>query len=260
VADFLELLDEAQRHPTKGWDFAWLANRITTDGLPWDFANIVTSLARTSPDLLDLGTGGGEWLAQLSFRPVRTVATEAWLPNVVVARRRLEPLGVEVREVADVADNNDQFDDEIEVPLPFDDGEFHLISSRHESFHAGDVARVLGRGGHFVTQQVGDGLFRELRELFDAPQSTLRALTLEMLCTQVMRSGLDVIESADAVQTVSFHDVGALAWYLRMIPWTVPDFDVVAQRDALERIHRDMERSGPLRVAQPGLYLVARKP
>ena len=259
MADFFELLDEAQRHPTQGWDFAWLANRITTDALPWDLATIVTALARTSPDLLDLGTGGGEWLAQLALRPARTVATEAWPPNVLVARRRLEPLGVEVREVAGVADNNDQFDEEVNVPLPFDDGEFHLVSSRHESFHAGDVARVLARGGHFVTQQVGDGLFREFRALFDAPQSTLPALTLEMLCDQVTRSGLTVIESAEAIQTVSFLDVGALAWYLRMIPWTVPDFDVVAQRDALERVHGDIERSGPLRVAQPGLYLVARK-
>jgi SAM-dependent methyltransferase len=259
VAYFFELLDEAQRHPTQGWDFAWLANRITTDALPWDFATIVTGLARTSPDLLDLGTGGGEWLARLSLRPARTVATEAWPPNVVVARRRLEPLGVEVRDVAAVADNNDQYDDEVNVPLPFDDGEFHLVSSRHESFHAGDVARVLSRGGHFATQQVGDGLFREFRALFDAPQSTLPALTLEMLCAQVTRSGLTVIESGEALQTVSFADVGALAWYLRMIPWTVPDFDVAAQRDALERIHGDIERSGPLRVAQPGLYLVARK-
>ena len=259
MTDFFELLHEAEQHPTQGWDFTWLANRITTDDLPWDFSNIVSGLARTSPDLLDLGTGGGEWLAQLALRPARTVATEAWPPNVVVARRRLEPLGVEVREVDDVADNNDQFDDEVLASLPFDDGAFHLVCCRHESFNASDVARVLDRGGHFATQQVGDGLFREFRTLFDAPQSTLPALTLEMLRAQVTRGGMDVIESDASMQTVNFHDVGALVWYLAMVPWTVPGFDAVAQRDALERLHRDIERSGPLRIPQAGMYLVARK-
>jgi hypothetical protein len=58
VTDFFELVDEAERHPTQRWDFTWLSNRITADHLPWDFANIVAGLARTSPDLLDLGTGG----------------------------------------------------------------------------------------------------------------------------------------------------------------------------------------------------------
>jgi SAM-dependent methyltransferase len=259
VTDVSELLDEVARHPTEGWDFTWLDERITTDTLPWDYAEIVTGLARTSPDLLDLGTGGGEWLAQLSFRPVRTVATEAWPPNIAVARRRLEPLGVEVHAVEGVPDNNDQFAVGDATSLPFDDGAFHLVSCRHESFDAREVARVLCGGGHFVTQQVGDGLFREFRALFDAPQSTLAPLTLEMLCAQVWESGMYVSESNESVKTVSFHDVGALAWYLTMVPWTVPGFDVVAQRDTLNRLHREIERSGPLRVPQTGMYLVARK-
>jgi Methyltransferase domain len=259
VTDFSALLDEVAQHPPEGWDFTWLGDRITTDDPPWDFAKIVTALARTSPDLLDLGTGGGEWLSQLAIRPARTVATEAWLPNVPVARRRLEPLGVEVHAVVGVADNNDRFDVELAARLPFDDGAFHLVSCRHESFDAVDVARVLHRGGHFVTQQVGDGLFREFRSLFDAPQSTLAPLTLEMLCAQVTEAGMDVIESGESTQTVRFRDVGALAWYLTMVPWTVPDFDVVVQRAELARLHDRVERSGPLRIPQTGTYLVARK-
>jgi cyclopropane fatty-acyl-phospholipid synthase-like methyltransferase len=64
--------------------------------LPWDYTATVLEHARRSPDLLDLGTGGGEWLAALPYRPARTVATEAWPPNVSVARGRLKPLGTEV--------------------------------------------------------------------------------------------------------------------------------------------------------------------
>jgi hypothetical protein len=260
VTEFNSLLDEVARHPTQGWDFTWLDTRITTEDRPWDFSHIVSALARVSPDLLDLGTGGGEWLEQLAVRPARTVATESWTPNVSVARHRLEPLGIEVREVEGVPDNNQQFDEQVLVPLPFDDGSFHLVSCRNESFAAYDVARILVRGGHFATQQVGDGLFREFRAMFDAPPTTLPALTLELVRRQVVDAGMDVVECDESVQSMSFHDVGALTWYLMMVPWTVPGFSAATHRDALERLHRQIERTGPLQIPQASLYLVARKP
>jgi hypothetical protein len=258
MKNFEALLQEAEQHPTQGWDFTWLAGRITTTELPWNFANIVTALSESSPDLLDLGTGGGEWLAQLPSRPARTVATESWPANVVVARRRLGPLGVEVVEVEGAADNNDQLVG-ASTPLPFDSETFHLVSSRHESFDAVDVARILTRGGYFVTQQIGDGLYREFRELFVAPQSSLPALNLALLRAQIVGAGMDIVEFGESTQTMSFLDVGALAWYLKMVPWTVPDFDIVEQHDALERLHGKIERDGPLLIPQSGLYLVARK-
>src|SRR5690348_6076364 len=90
------LLAEAAAHPVEGWDFSWLGERAVSLPPPWDFATIVEHHVQLVADLLDLGTGGGEWLASRPSRPARTVATEAWPPNVEVARRRLEPLGVEV--------------------------------------------------------------------------------------------------------------------------------------------------------------------
>jgi hypothetical protein len=36
------------------------------------------------------------------------------------------------------------------------------------------------------------------------------------------------------LETIRFDDVGALAWYLRMVPWAVPGFDVTTHRQALE--------------------------
>ena len=67
----------------------------------------VVQHARKSPDLLDLGTRGGEWLAELPYRPRRTIATEAWPPNVRVAKARLAPLGIHVVQVAPARDNTD---------------------------------------------------------------------------------------------------------------------------------------------------------
>jgi hypothetical protein len=89
-----DLLREADDHPVVGWDFSWLGNRLISHPLPWDYAAMLLDHARRSPDLLDLGTGGGEFLAALPHRPAHTVATEAWSPNVETATRRLRPLGV----------------------------------------------------------------------------------------------------------------------------------------------------------------------
>lgn len=149
------LLAEAETHAVEGWDFSWLGDRAVTQPPPWDFAQIVARHAQRAPDLLDLGTGGGGWLASLRSRPARAVAPEAWPPNVEVARRRLEPLGVEVMSVASAPDNRDQppgFDSRV---LPFDDASFSLVVSRHESYLAADVARILRPVGVFLTQQMG---------------------------------------------------------------------------------------------------------
>ncbi len=45
-------------------------------------------------------------------------------------------------------------------------GRFDLILNRHESYHPGEIARVLAPGGTFLTQQVGGDELGELRELW----------------------------------------------------------------------------------------------
>lgn len=58
---------------------------MTIQSPSWDFAALVAERARQATDLLDLGTGGGEWLTGPPHRPICTVATEAWGPNAPVA-------------------------------------------------------------------------------------------------------------------------------------------------------------------------------
>lgn len=89
----LDLLEEAARTPFRGWDFSWLSDRISVEPPPWSFDDVVAGLIVHAGDMLDMGTGGGEWLISLPRRPPRTVATEAWKPNVPIAADRLLPLG-----------------------------------------------------------------------------------------------------------------------------------------------------------------------
>lgn len=159
------LLEEAERQPFVGWDFSWLRGRLDSFSLPWDYSASAAAHARQSPDLLDLGTGGGEWLAGIPVRPPRTVATEAWPPNVEVAKKRLEPLGVEVVQVEPSRDNTAKPLDGPPPRLPFDDGSFHLVVARHESFEPTEVARILAPGGWFITQQADAGNDDDYRRL-----------------------------------------------------------------------------------------------
>ena len=71
--------------------------------------------------LLDMGTGGGERLS------------------------RLRPLGIPVVQDEGAPDNTGQTGND-RGRLPFRDGVFGLVASRHEAFRAAEVGRVLAPG------------------------------------------------------------------------------------------------------------------
>jgi len=255
------LLDEAERQPFVGWDFSWLRGRLDSQPLPWDYTASVVEHARSSPDLLDLGTGGGEWLAGLSYRPPRTVSTEAWGPNVAVASARLRPLGVDVVQVAPARDNSGKPLEGIASPLPFPDGAFHLVVDRHESFDVDEVARILVPGGWFITQQVDAGNDREYRALFgiESPEPDPKTRWASWLPAQLERVGLRVVEHASAPLVQVVRDVGALAWGLNAIPWMVPGFSIDKYRARLREIQARIDRDGPITVRQRRFWVRAQK-
>src|SRR6187549_330120 len=93
-AALLAWLREEAARPVEGWDFSYLAGRMREDAPHWDYRQVVTAALGESGALLDLGTGGGEFLSSLRPLPALTCATEGYAPNLPVARRRLAPLGI----------------------------------------------------------------------------------------------------------------------------------------------------------------------
>jgi hypothetical protein len=163
VATFEELVAQAQAAPVSGWDFAWLTARSSAAAaLPWDYRAEVARRAAGAGSLLDMGTGGGEWLASLTPHPARTVATEGWPPNVPVAARRLRPAGIPVVQDEGAADNTAE--DPGRGRLPFRAGE------EREEF--ADVAAVIYYLRLVVWAVPGFTVERfadRLRELHDTP-------------------------------------------------------------------------------------------
>jgi hypothetical protein len=152
---FSELFELGLTTPFSGWDLRWLEARCEYAELPWNYRAEVSSRAATARAMLDMGTGGGEFLSGLAALP-RTAATECWPPNAAIAAGRLHALGIRVVQAASAPENMAAAGSgrPLAGALPFTAGAFDLVINRHESFDAAEVARVLTAGGRFVTQQV----------------------------------------------------------------------------------------------------------
>lgn len=253
------LLAEARSYPVEGWDFSWLGERVVSQPPSWDFAAIVERRAESAEDLLDLGTGGGEWLASLSSRPARTVATEAWPPNVEVARCRLGPLGVEVVEVAAAPDNVDQPPGLDSPALPFGEASFSLVVSRHESYVAADVARVLRPGGVFLTQQMG-GDSSGYRAALGLPPVARRIFGEVLAREQLEGAGLRTLAAETGRAATTFADAGAFAYWLRVIPWLIEGFSISAFHAELASLEARLRTEGLLTIEEPAFLVEAEKP
>jgi len=257
VHAFDDLVTEALAAPFSGWDFSWLGTGSTPGGLPWSYRQEVARHAALTDTMLDMGTGGGERLSRLSPRPRRTVATEAWPPNAPVAAGRLRPLGIAVIQDEGAPDNMAENGPD-RGRLPFRDGAFGLVASRHEAFRATEVARVLAPGAFFVTQQVDFHSYDDLYPVvgLDAPERPESWLPLAT--RQLGDAGLTVQAAVRGEERHELRDVGALVYYLRVVGWAIPEYSLEACRPALRAAYETPE-IWPVPFRQRHFLLVASK-
>lgn len=245
--DYEELIEAALNTPFEGWDFGVFQGRFTEPVLPWSYEQLLRDRLPHVDSLLDLGTGGGELLSSLQPLPRHTAATEGYAPNIPVARRRLAPLGIDVAEVAD------------DGLLPFQDGSFDLLASRHEAYEPREVLRVLTPGGEFITQQVGGRDLVEVNEVLGGPTHQYHGWRLATAAKQLSAQGFDITWQAEATVPVEFRDIGALVMFLRITPWHVPDFTVDRYATPLRALHEQMRQGRPLHVTCDRFALTARR-
>ncbi|SEL38282.1 class I SAM-dependent methyltransferase [Streptacidiphilus jiangxiensis] len=248
---FDDLIAEADAVSVDGWDFSWLDGRATEERPPWGYQRLLGERLRGARAALDIQTGGGEVLAGAtdSFPPT-AVATESWPPNLAKATALLHPRGVVV-----VADPD-------EPPLPFADGAFDLVSSRHPAtVHWAEIARVLAPGGTYLAQHVGPATSLELTEWFLGPWPSSGAdRHPDVETAEARAAGLEIVDLRTARLRMEFHDIGAVVYFLRKVLWTVPEFSVAKYRDRLREMDAAIRRDG-LFLAHSTRHLIeARKP
>ena len=122
--ELLKYLEEEESKTFSGWDFSYLDGRWDDEKLPWDYKEIVLKYLKEEHKLLDIGTGGGEFLLTLNHPYHNTIVTEGYLPNFEICLKKLAPLGIKVynyvgdEKLEEIADN-----------------EFDIVINRHESYN-----------------------------------------------------------------------------------------------------------------------------
>ena len=244
---FLKIVEQANQE-FSGWDFSFISQtgRVQSDSLPWSYGSRLLCYMQSSNRMLDMGTGGGEFLSHMKPLPHDVYATEAYKPNIPVAKERLQPIGVQVVEIDD------------DTKLPFSNAYFDLIANQHESYSVNEVRRLLHDKGVFITQQVGGLDCKEINAIFDVP------LNDEYICWNLKRAADEIREkdfhiaySQEAYPIQRFYDVGALIYYLKAIPWQVPGLKVWNELDTLYTIHKIIQSAGYFEVTQHRFIIIA---
>lgn len=249
--NLLKSLKIERRFQFKGFDFSHLRYRMESELLPWSYVSSAIKAIRAAPSqtMLDMGTGGGEILSLMQPLPKRTFATEGYKPNIKVAKERLEPLGVKVVPT------------KREGKLPFADNYFDLVINRHTYSESKEVFRVLKKGGLFITQQVASNsncYMQDLLGMKDVPWT--KKDSLKFYTKALKRAKMKVIKAAEAYPKTRFYDTAAIVYYLKGVPWVIPDFSIEKYAKALERIDKIINRNGYVEVSEHRVFFIAKKP
>ena len=206
--------------------------------------------AHLTPDkkLLDIDTGGGEFLLSLGHPHENTAATENYSPNVQLCRETLLPLGVDFRQ----ADGNGE--------LPYKDGSFDMVIDRHGDFNPSEIYRVLKPGGVLVMQQVGAENDRELVQLLCGNVPMPFPEQYADKAEKAFRdAGFEILRKEECFRPIRFFDVGALTWFARVIPWEFPGFSVDTHTEGLLNAQRILQETGCIEGRTHRFLLVAQK-
>lgn len=246
---FEELVEEALAQEFSGWDFSWMEGRYYESDPYWDYRHMVLERTKNVSSMLDMGTGGGEFLASLSGLPQLTCATESFPTNIPIATQRFEPLGVQVVPLMD------------DHTLPFIDDQFELVINRHESYDVNEVWRILKPGGIFLTQQVGSRNCVELNQyLGSALDPNVAWWKLDQEIKMLEQAGFSVLQSHEQILESNFYDIGAVVFYLKVIEWQIEGFSVEKYEQRLRDMHDLIEKQGAFYASEHRFLIEAQKP
>ena len=232
-----------------GWDFSHINGRYAEqDDLPWDYRAVIGQHLHPEMKILDIDTGGGEFLLSLNHPHENTAAMENYPPNVALCKEVLLPLGIDFRP----GDGKEK--------LPFGDNAFHIVINRHGDFYAEEIYRVLKPGGLFITQQVGAENDRELVNLLcGETEIPFPEQYLSITSKKFKDAGFIILRQEECFRPIRFFDVGALVWFARIIPWEFSDFSVDTHLENLLNAQQILEEHGSIDGKIHRFLLVAQK-
>lgn len=240
--------EEAVAH-VRGWDFSHIHGRYVEEmDLPWNYEKLIRRYLKDDMNIMDYDTGGGEFLLSLKHPYHRTAATEGYFPNIELCMEKLLPLGIDFKSCSNPAN------------IPFEDASFDMIINRHGDFHAGELYRLLKKGGIFITEQVGGDNDRDLVEwVLPNTKKPFPHLYLKKQKEVFEAAGFHIIDSMEAYRPIKFYDVGAFVWFAHIIEWEFPGFSVEKCYNYLLEMQKEIEKNGYVEGTIHRYFIVAKK-
>ena len=241
--------EEAIAH-IRGWDFSHIEGKFKSeeDEMPWDYAQVIKKYLKPTDRILDIDTGGGEFLLSLQHPYELTSATEGYAPNVTLCKQALPPLGIDFREMGDASH------------MPFEDNTFDIVLNRHGDYNPKEIYRVLKPGGLFITQQVGEDNDWELvKMLLPDTEKKFPGHNLKTQTALFTANRFTALEQDEVHKPIYFYDTAALVWFARIIQWEFTDFSVDRCFDRLLEVEKEIREHGFVEGKVHRFYFVMRK-
>ncbi|MFE7083485.1 methyltransferase domain-containing protein [Priestia megaterium] len=231
----------------EGWDFSYIDDSWENETLPWDYTEIINRYLSSDLELLDMGTGGGEFLLSLNHPYEKTSVTEGWQPNIELLKMKLVPLGIKLAPIGD---------DDI---IHYVDNSFDIIINRHESFNIEEIKRVLKLNGVFITQQVGGKNGNRLSNmLIPSFQPKYATLNLKNMLRDLKECNFEIMFADESFPYQKFFNMKALIYYAKVIEWEFPGFNVRDNFNQLLDVYKELVRKGYVLNYEHRFIIVAR--
>lgn len=238
---------EEEQCALSGWDPSHLTDRYSAEALPWDYRGRLKEFLKKDTRLLRMGAENGAFLLSLRHPFSLTSVVESSQPQYEQCRSKLEPLGMTVEKCDE------------QGMLPFKDGCFDLVINFHSFYNLSEVKRVLRKGGHFITQQMGGEDSRPLINVLLPDSDKSSVFNLENEALRFKAEGFKLVYKNQAYPTEIFYDVGAVCYYAKARSETFADFSVDYCLDGLLSLQKRMDQCGKIFSAQHRFIVVAKK-
>ena len=111
----------------------------------------------------------------------------------------------------------------------------------------------------FLTQQVHGMWAHDLMACFGAKPQWPEATPTRYL-PWLESAGMQIVMHEDWSGKLAFSDVGAIVYYLKAVPWMVPEFTVEKYQDALLGLQQRLDTEKRLVFSAKKYIIEARKP
>ena len=194
----------------EGWDFSRV--RDERDPVPWDYLEVVRRYLRSSDQVLDVGTGGGENFLALAHHFGRGIGVDNEPAMIETAQQNQQRLQMHHITFALMTAE----------ALQFADDHFDVVLNRHSVVNVGEIVRVLKPGGYFIHQSVGHRNTAKIDAAFGWNQASFGTdgwLTVVELAQAFQAAGCTIRAVAEYDVPYRFLDVASFIFWRKAVPW-----------------------------------------